>query len=197
MKLTVIDYDAKAVTVRKSNGDRPRPYFRQLSRAIDDKPDDHQPAAYTSSDQLTAAKRDSLENKDFSSFKRGSSSSRRILLVDDDAETRTLIGFALTSEGYEVKHADNGKDAITLHNQQPFDLIITELILKEKDGFEIFAELNRKPHPTKFIATAKTSWTSAELSLNMAKKLGAHFTLTKPFKTEQLLETVRKALDQN
>ncbi len=121
-------------------------------------------------------------------------SKRRILMVDDDHELRTLLGLVLTGEGYAVSHADNGSDAVSLHNQNPFDLIITELILEEKDGFHTLMKLRRHPTPVKLIATAKEDWLSTSLCLRMAKHLGAHSVLTKPFGPEQLLAAVKNAL---
>jgi len=121
---------------------------------------------------------------------------RRILLVDDDAESRGLHALMLTAEGYEVAQTGSGIEAINLHRKQPFDLIVTEVILQQKDGYETIMELVRKPVSTRLIATSKSSWISAELSLRMARQIGAHFTLAKPFPAEHLLATVRKALGE-
>jgi DNA-binding response OmpR family regulator len=120
---------------------------------------------------------------------------RRILMLDDDNELRTMLGLILASEGYSVSHADNGSNAIMLHNQNPFDLIITELILEDKDGFQTLMELRRHSAPVKFIAMAKENWLSNKLCLRMAKHLGAHCVLAKPIPPEQLLAAVRSALD--
>jgi DNA-binding response OmpR family regulator len=122
-------------------------------------------------------------------------SQRRILIVDDDHELRTMLGLALTGEGYAVSHADNGNEAVSLHNRNPFDLIITELILEDKDGFKTLMELRRHPAPAKLIATAKEHWLSTSLCLRMAKHLGAHSVLSKPFEPEQLLVAVKDVLN--
>jgi len=121
---------------------------------------------------------------------------RRILLVDDDIELRAMLALLLSGEGYEVSQTGSGKDAISLHRQKPFDLVITEVALREKDGFETLMELNRKSAPTRLIATAKAGWISSELSLRMARQVGAHFLLAKPFQPEELLAVVRKALGE-
>jgi DNA-binding response OmpR family regulator len=117
-------------------------------------------------------------------------------MVDDDLESRAMLGLVLSGEGYEVSHTSNGKDAVSLHRQKPFDLVITEVALKEKDGFETLMELNRKSAPARLIATAKAGWISSELSLRMARQLGAHFLLAKPFQPEELLAVVHKALGE-
>ena len=118
----------------------------------------------------------------------------RILLVDDETDLRTMLGLMLADEGYEISHAANGKDAIKLHRENPFDLIVTELILNEKNGFETLAELRRQPGPTRFIATAKSSWLPPKHFLQMARQLGAHFALSKPFQHEEMLNAIRQAL---
>jgi DNA-binding response OmpR family regulator len=119
----------------------------------------------------------------------------RILLVDDETDLRTMLGAMLADEGYDISHAGNGKDAVRLHRENPFHLVVTELILKEKDGFETLAELRRQRGPTRFIATAKASWLPPEHFLQMAKQLGAHSALSKPFQQEEILAAVRKALE--
>jgi DNA-binding response OmpR family regulator len=118
----------------------------------------------------------------------------RILLVDDETELRKLLGLMLSEEGYEVSHAGNGKDAVKLHRENPFNLVVTELILKDKDGFETLAELRRNPAQTRFIATAKTSWMPPEIFLQMARQLGAHSALSKPFQPQELIAAVNSAL---
>jgi len=123
-----------------------------------------------------------------------SNSQRRILLVDDDVTLRTMLGLALADEGYAVTHADNGNDAVLLHDQNPFDLIITELLLDEKNGFQTLMQLRRHSRPVKIIATAKEDFTTNDLCLRMARHLGAHGVLAKPFQPETLLASVRQAL---
>jgi len=105
-----------------------------------------------------------------------------------------MLGAMLAEEGYEISHASNGKDAVELHRENSFNLVVSELILQDKDGFETLAELRRQAGPTRFIATAKSSWLPAELFRQMARQLGAHSALSKPFKPQELIAAVRKAL---
>jgi DNA-binding response OmpR family regulator len=117
---------------------------------------------------------------------------KRVLIADDDLETRTMLGLMLAGEGYEVSHAASGREAIALHDRKPHDLIITELGV---DGFRVLAELRRHPSPVKFIATFKTSRFPAKICRRMGEQLGAHCVLAKPIPPEQLLTAVRSALD--
>jgi DNA-binding response OmpR family regulator len=117
--------------------------------------------------------------------------SKRILIADADSELRTMLGLILAEEGSQVSHASNGKEAVTLHRNAPFDLVITELGL---EGYEAFMEIRRHPSLTKFITTSDTNRLPLELCRRMSEHLGAHCFLAKPFSSEQLLAAVQSAL---
>jgi two-component system, chemotaxis family, chemotaxis protein CheY len=121
----------------------------------------------------------------------------RILIVDDDMALRTMLGLMLTGEGYDISQAGNGEQAIALFRRRPFDLVITELNLEGKDGFQIIAELRREPFRASFIGLVRTGWMPADFCLRMAEDLGAHSVLVKPFAPEQLLAAVRGVLNEN
>jgi CheY-like chemotaxis protein len=120
-------------------------------------------------------------------------SPKRILVLDDDTETQGMLGL-LTGKGYKLTRTASGGEAVSLHRQNPFDLVIIELLLPDYDGFEAFSELRRAAVPPKFIAVAKAGWAAADICLKMAKQLGANETLAKPFDSDQLLKAVEKAL---
>lgn len=121
--------------------------------------------------------------------------SKRVLILDDDKETRALLGSLLAAEGYHVAYSNSKTEAIALHRQDPFALVVVELLLPDNAGFETLAELRRDALPPKFIATAKSSWMPPELYSKMAKQLGVHGTLAKPYLPEQLLDVVKNILD--
>jgi DNA-binding response OmpR family regulator len=121
----------------------------------------------------------------------------RILIVDDDIVLRTMLGLMLTGEGYDVGQAGNSEQAIALFRRRPFDLVITELNLEGKDGFQMIAELKREPFHTSFIALVRTGWMPADFCLRMAGDLGAHCVFVKPFPPEHLLAAIRGALGDN
>jgi DNA-binding response OmpR family regulator len=120
--------------------------------------------------------------------------SKRILVVEDDAEMRHLFDLLLSGDGHEVVACANGAEALSLNRKKPFDLIILELLLTEHDGFETLIKLRRMDSPPKIIVTTRSSWTSAEVFFKMAKQLGAHETLAKPFTADQFLGIARKLL---
>jgi CheY-like chemotaxis protein len=117
-----------------------------------------------------------------------------ILLVDEDTQHRTMMGLMLSAEGYLVQHAKNGQDAVLLHRKKPFDLVIAELVMEDKDGFQTLMDLRRDSALTKIIATANMNLIPDEHCLRMAGHLGAHSVLSKPFPPEALLRAVQTAL---
>jgi CheY-like chemotaxis protein len=121
--------------------------------------------------------------------------SKRILILDDNKETRTLVGILLSGEGYHVTYAENGIEAVALHQENPFALVVIELLLPFNEGFETLAELRRSALPPKLIATAKSSWMPTEVYSKIAKQLGVHGTLAKPYPAEQLLAAINNILD--
>jgi DNA-binding response OmpR family regulator len=118
-----------------------------------------------------------------------------ILMVDDDAEHRTMMGLMLSAEGYLVQHAKDGQHAVVLHRNKPFDLVIAELVQEDRNGFQTLMDLRRHSAQVKIIATARMNWIPDEHCLRMAGHLGAHSVLSKPFPPEALLNAVRTALE--
>ena len=116
---------------------------------------------------------------------------KRILVVDDDQEMQDIAPALLTAYGHSVTYVTTGDEAIALHEKNPFDVAIVELFMSSCNGFEAFAGLRRAASPPKFIITAKPIRAPAEDYLRVARQLGAHETLFKPFAGEQLIAAVR------
>lgn len=124
----------------------------------------------------------------------------RILSIDDDLDTLGLIRMVLKRAGYEVTTAsrwEEVKDRVTVakENRQPFDLIILDIMMPERSGFDIFrsleAMLERLP-PVIFL--------SAKYSMEdmlRASDMGAAKFLVKPTTPDKLLEAVRAVLEQS
>ena len=73
----------------------------------------------------------------------------RILVIDDDEPVRVSLRRALGMAGYEVVEATNGDEGVRLHREEPFDLVITDILMPEKDGLEVIRELRRDFHAVK------------------------------------------------
>lgn len=120
----------------------------------------------------------------------------KILLIDDDEQLRTVLKLVLTSSGYEVSEACNGNEASKIYQQQRPDLVITDLLMPDKEGLEVIMELRRRDDEVKIIAISGGGRGSAVNYLDVAGKLGAQQTLAKPFTMEKLLRTVREVMGE-
>lgn len=120
----------------------------------------------------------------------------RILVVDDDIQVLGLIKLVLSSSGYEVASASDGREVLRLVAESPPDLVITDLHMPETDGFVILREMRRLEPRIPLIAISGGGRYSDLLApcLRMAKGLGAVSLLTKPFGATELLEAVHRAL---
>ena len=123
--------------------------------------------------------------------------SSRILLVEDEPGLQLTVSDLLATEGYQVETASDGEAGITRAASGDFDLVILDVMLPKKSGFEVCRELRQKGvDVTILMLTAKTQVLDRVVGL----KLGADDYLTKPFdpaellaRVEALLRRVRKA----
>ncbi len=118
-----------------------------------------------------------------------SRSGRRILLVDDDPTVRDSLNDVLVAEGYVVMPAENGQLALDLANQSPVDLVLLDLNMPVKNGWDTFEQFTRE-HPLIpiIIATARPN------QLFTALSAGAGALLEKPMDIPTLLRTAEKLL---
>ncbi len=119
----------------------------------------------------------------------------RILVIDDEQDIRFLIEKFLVRDGHEVDQAENGKQAMKLIEVNNYDLLITDVVMPEKDGIEVLNELQE--HATR-IKTIVISGGGArgniENYLVMAKLLGADWVLPKPLDFSKLQIAVNDIL---
>jgi two-component system alkaline phosphatase synthesis response regulator PhoP len=114
-----------------------------------------------------------------------------ILLVEDEAALRMTIGDRLQSEGYVVNFAQNGREALDKATRLPFDLILLDVMLPEKNGFDVCRELRAQGLATPIIMlTARTQTVDKVVGL----KLGADDYVTKPFEMPELLARIEALL---
>jgi CheY-like chemotaxis protein len=115
---------------------------------------------------------------------------KRILLIEDDENIRKMLRLALEGYGYEVTEACDGKQGLESYKASPADLVITDLVMPEKEGLETIQDL-RKAHPhVKIIAMSGGSRSNAGENLKMAKLLGASALVSKPFEMGKFAETI-------
>ena len=121
---------------------------------------------------------------------------KRILVVDDEEQIRTMLTQMLQEEGFEVQTAENGEEGMTLVGKYAFDLVITDMIMPVKDGLKFIMELVRDYPDQRILAISGGGAIKAERYLTMAGYLGDIATLEKPFKREVLLSLVHQQLEK-
>lgn len=117
----------------------------------------------------------------------------RILVIEDDVATADSIAQMLRQAGFEVACAANGAEGIAQQRRLPADVVITDLLMPEKDGIEVIIELQRLTPGLGIIAISGGMHGSELNLLPAAKQLGARYTLPKPFRKETLLSLVSAA----
>lgn len=119
----------------------------------------------------------------------------RILIVEDDDDTRAMLDDLLREEGYEVESVAEGTHVPLRFSEKPFDLVITDVLVPGKDGLEIIQELKHLSSTVQFLAISGGGSTlTSDDCLHSATILGAHKTLTKPFRSTAFLEAVHGML---
>ena len=118
----------------------------------------------------------------------------RILVVDDDIGIREMLQKCLRRAGYDVSIAPDGNAALKLHWASPADLLITDIIMPDKDGIETIMEFQRHSPRVRIIAISGGGKIEGNEYLSIAKMLGAEKTLPKPFELREMLEAVRELL---
>lgn len=119
----------------------------------------------------------------------------RILVVDDEPHLRDLLKLLLEKEGYDVTVANDGKSGYACFRQEAFDLLVTDVLMPEEDGFLLIKRLRREGDQTPIICiTAGDTLDSTSAYLRCAAGLGANRTLSKPINPDKLLDAVRELL---
>jgi two-component system, OmpR family, response regulator RegX3 len=114
----------------------------------------------------------------------------RILLVDDEQSIQTLLSYPLRKDGYEVVNATDGREALDRFSEQPFDLVVLDLMLPQLDGLEVCRRLRANSAVPIIMLTAK----SEEIDKVVGLELGADDYITKPFSMRELVARVRAVL---
>jgi len=115
-----------------------------------------------------------------------------ILVVDDEDQVRRLVRETLEQAGYLVMEARDGKEALQQHRLGPADLVIMDIRMPNQDGLETTVALRREFPSVKIIVITGGSDMIGTLNfLDVAKMLGAHSTLQKPFEMQTLLDKVK------
>ena len=113
-----------------------------------------------------------------------------ILIIDDDAQLNLMLKSALELKGYTVDTACNGKKAKSLYQKNTYDVIITDIIMPEGDGFEVVLDLRRMGMSDRTIAISGGGRTSDEDYLATAQHFDVAAIFSKPLDLQQLRNKV-------
>jgi DNA-binding response OmpR family regulator len=117
-----------------------------------------------------------------------------VLVVDDDLQVLEVVGEMLKLEGFDVEVARNGREALEQFRRRPFDLVITDLIMPDKEGLETITELRVADRHVPIIAMSGGGRIGPTDYLETALHIGANATLAKPFARSELIATVTRLL---
>lgn len=118
---------------------------------------------------------------------------KRILVIDDNDMIRDMMCTILVDAGYRVVAAANGKEGLDALAAQPIDLILTDILMPEKEGIETIIEVRKIRPDMKIVAISGGGRVHNFDPLVIAGKIGADVTLAKPFEPEDLLAVVDAA----
>ncbi len=118
---------------------------------------------------------------------------KTIMTVDDSASVRQMVTFTLRDAGYTVIEACDGKDALSKVENQPLNMVLTDLNMPNLDGIGLIRALRANP-ACKFIPIIMLTTESQAERKQEGKAAGATGWIVKPFKPEQLIAVVKKVL---
>ncbi len=119
-----------------------------------------------------------------------------LLLIDDDAAFRQMLRLTLEQAGHTVTEAGNGREGLACYRPEAHELVITDLIMPEKEGLETIAGLRRRQPAVLIIAMSGGSRYSPNTYLSTAQALGAARVFAKPFANVQLLACIDELLSR-
>lgn len=118
----------------------------------------------------------------------------RIVLIDDDEDVRRTLVRMLEIAGHEIHEAADGNSGIELCLRVDPQLVITDILMPEKEGIETIMTLKRDHPALRIIAISGGGRSGAMDFLDMARSLGADEALQKPFRRAELLDIVNRLL---
>lgn len=119
----------------------------------------------------------------------------KILIIEDDETVRVVIRRILESKGYDVVEAEDGRQGLEMYRKENVDLVLTDIVMPNKEGLETIRELRQVTPDVKIIAMSGGGRNSPYDYLNLAKKFGADRLFEKPFEWDELTQAISELLD--
>jgi len=122
---------------------------------------------------------------------------KKILYVEDDADTRNLVRMILKSNGYDVVTAYNGREGLKKLGEDSIDLVILDIMLPDTSGWDIFQKIKKDPKNKDVKVAFLSVIPVSEERLDTLKKSGIEDYITKPFDNKDLIKRVGKILGES
>lgn len=116
-----------------------------------------------------------------------------VLVVDDEEALRSVLSNELINEGYDVRTASDGDDAMTEIDKTPFDLVLLDIKMPRVSGFEVLKHIREHAGGTKVVML--TGFADLKNAIE-SKKLGADDFVSKPYDLVDLLTTIERVLNE-
>jgi len=119
-----------------------------------------------------------------------------ILIIEDDGALRKVMAKVLRMSGHQVSEAEDGRVGLRLFREDAFDLVVSDLLMPEKEGIETIMELRENNPDLPILAVSGGFATDREGPLHDAEILGASASLAKPFTVQEFSDAVEALLRQ-
>lgn len=118
----------------------------------------------------------------------------KILIIDDEDIARRMFRIMLEREGHEVAEASNGNEGLERIRDFKADLVITDIVMPEKEGIETIKDLRKEFPEVKIIAISGGGRITPDAYLEVAESMGADASFEKPIRREKLVKAVEELL---
>jgi DNA-binding response OmpR family regulator len=119
---------------------------------------------------------------------------KHILIIEDDLAYQKMLDTALTESGFKISVASDGAEGCKIFKKDPCDLVISDIFMPEKEGFETIMEIRQMSETVKILAISGGGQFDARDMLPMSIELGANEAVEKPIGIKDLLEIVNRLL---
>ena len=119
---------------------------------------------------------------------------KQILIIDDEPDILMMLKKMMERAGFEVDVANNGDSGLKLFNNNSIDLVITDILMPEKEGLEIIREMKKNKPELKIIAISGGGRISASSYLDTATRFGADRAFQKPFRQAEIVGAVKELI---
>lgn len=118
----------------------------------------------------------------------------RILVIDDEESILEVLRICFSREGFDVEVALDGGEGLAIHRACPVDVVLTDILMPHKEGFETIRELRAEFPDLKIAAMSGGGLNASDMYLDLAKAFGADKIFSKPFELSLLKEGIQELL---